>query len=81
MAHQCGLVSELNDGTMTRAVHETIREIPTVSYGLKVRALSEDSLVEALKVEMEALQRQSRVVNHLLEEHNNNDYSMNKTLF
>ena len=72
MVHQGGLVSELNGGTMTRVVQETIRDNPIVSYGLKVRALSEDSLVETSKVEMEALQRQSRVVNQLFEEHNNN---------
>ena len=77
MVHQGGLVSELNGGTMTRVVQETIRDNPTVSYGLKVRALSEDSLVETLKVEVEAWQRQSRVVNTLSEEHNNNDYFMN----
>lgn len=72
------LVSNLNNGTMTAVVVDTIRDNPRVMYGSKVRALSADSLEQALSVELEALQRQIRVTNKLLDEHNNPTYMMNK---
>ena len=72
------LVSNLNNGTMTAVVVDTIRDNPRVLYGSKVRALSADSLEQALSVELEAVQRQIRVTNKLLDEHNNPTYMMNK---
>ena len=79
MVHQGGLVSQANGGTMTRVVLETMRDNPTVVYGLRVRKVTEEMLLDELQVEMAALQRQSRVVNKLCEEACNLDYLMNKT--
>lgn len=72
------LVSNSNNGTMTAVVVDTIRDNPRVMYASKVRALSADSLEQALSVELEAVQRQIRVTNKLLDEHNNPTYMMNK---
>ena len=63
---------------MTAVVVDTIRDNPRVMYASKVRALSADSLEQALSVELEAVQRQIRVTNKLLDEHNNPTYMMNK---
>ena len=73
------LVSNSNNGTMTAVVVDTIRDNPRVMYASKVRALSADSLEQALSVELEAVQRQIRVTNKLLDEHNNPTYMMNKS--
>ena len=77
MRLQCALVSHgalvlnSNNGTMTAVVVDAIRDNPRVMYGSKVRALSADSLEQALSVELEAVQRQIRVTNKFLDEHNN----------
>ena len=63
MVHQGGLVSRAICGTVTRVMPETIRGNPTVLYGLRVRRLTEESLLDELEVEMAALQKQNRVVN------------------
>jgi hypothetical protein len=79
MVHEGGVVSQSNSGTMTAIVIQAIRDNVRIEYGSGILAMSDESLETALEEEMKSLQRQSRVVNALLDEHNNESYMMNKT--
>ena len=77
--HTGMVAADLNDGTLTRVVLDTIRTAPAIQYGQKVVSMSEKGFLEAMPKELERIQNQNKATFKILEQHNCPKWFINKS--